>query len=129
MSDHTEQIQSRMDAARRQMCAAIDQMNLAAAKAALANYRLAESELAIAGRLPEGWPTAYTEDRVLIVPGLVVLDYNWRVGQVLPELPHESHGVHWFRLTTGSFDGTRMTTRHPKGNGQPLTEADLDSGE
>ena len=133
MSDRTDDIQRRLDRADRQMKAAIDMMDLPGAKAALANYRLAKNELDIARQtpdqpaLPEGWPTAYTEDRVLIVPGLVVLDYNWRVGQVTDKMPHESHGVYWFELTTGSFDGTRMTTRHPKGNGKPLTEADLDS--
>jgi len=121
---HNEETQRKLIDAERKIKLAVDLGDLAAAKAALAEFRSIKNGDPI---LPDGWPKCYTEDRVLIVPGLVVLDYNWRVGQVTDELPHESHGVYWFRLTTGTFDGTRMTTRHPKGNGKPLTEADLDS--
>lgn len=135
MSDRTEQIQFRIDAARRQMIVAIDQMNLPAAKAALANYRLANNELAIAEReepsppaLPEVWPEAYTISGDLIVPGLWVLDCNWQVGMVTDKTPDANNGindsiVHWFHLTTGYFDGSRMWSRHPA-TGRRITAPD-----
>jgi hypothetical protein len=63
--------------------------------------------------VPADWPTARTIDNVPVVPGMWVLDYNWRIGQVKATPPHESHGVHWFDLTTGTFDGSRMWARHP----------------
>lgn len=62
---------------------------------------------------PENWPVAYTADGVKVVPGLRVLDYNYRVSTVTDRKPHESHGVYWFATTGGDFDGSRMLANHP----------------
>lgn len=67
------------------------------------------------------WPKAYTHNGTLIVPGLVVLDYNWRVSTVTDEAPHLSHGVYWFTTDGGLFDGSRMTTRDPN-TGKKVTK-------
>jgi len=59
--------------------------------------------------LPDGWPIAYTDNGVKIVPGLAVLDYNRRETTVSANPPHESHGVWWFDTENGGmFDGSRL---------------------
>lgn len=55
------------------------------------------------------WPEARTDNGVLIVPGLHVRDYNWRVTTVSDKPPHMSHGVAWFYTANGGmFDGSRL---------------------
>jgi hypothetical protein len=70
--------------------------------------------------LPDGWPIAYTDNGVKIVPGLRVLDYNrretvvgdrfhianptWSDGQ-----PVAGTGIAWFYTENGgTFDGSRL---------------------
>lgn len=66
----------------------------------------------MATELPEGWPEAYTSDGTLIVPGLKVKDYNWRIS-VVKDTWHMANGINdtripWFDTTGGMFDGSRM---------------------
>jgi hypothetical protein len=75
--------------------------------------------------LPDGWPVARTIDGVLVVPGLWVLDYNYRIGQVTAEKPDMNNGLNdtlipWFTLTTGYFDGSRMWAYDPN-SGRRIT--------
>lgn len=62
--------------------------------------------------LPAGWPLARTSDGTIIVPGLKVLDYNWRES-VVGTTWHMANGINdtripWFDTTGGMFDGSRM---------------------
>jgi hypothetical protein len=73
--------------------------------------------------LPEGWPTAYTSDGVLIVPGLRVRDYDYRDTVVTSRKPimdggewdeendclKAGTGTPWFACANGKdFDGSRL---------------------
>ena len=66
------------------------------------------------GRPPKGWPEAYTDNGVLIVPGLRVRDYNWRETTVARVMPTMENGVGdtlvpWFSTANGGmFDGSRL---------------------
>ena len=63
------------------------------------------------------WPLAYTINRVRIVPGLRVRDYNWRETTVTDARPsldgpraHLGEGTPWFTTANGGFfDGSRLT--------------------
>lgn len=66
--------------------------------------------------LPKAWPTARTLDGVVVVPGLVVIDYDMRVGTVSAEQWHiASDGTPWFRVDPQNkdFDGGRMWVADP----------------
>ena len=61
---------------------------------------------------PDDWPVAYTDNGVLIVPGLRVLDYNRRES-VVGDTFHMANGINdtripWFDTTGGMFDGSRL---------------------
>jgi len=60
------------------------------------------------------WPLAYTQNRVRIVPGLKVRDYNYAETTVTDARPHLDGPLGtvrtpWFRTANGgSFDGSRL---------------------
>lgn len=61
------------------------------------------------------WPLAYTANRVRIVPGLRVRDYDYRETTVTDRAPHldgplGTTRTPWFRTANGGmFDGSRLT--------------------
>lgn len=63
------------------------------------------------------WPTAYTRDGVLIVPGLPVTDYDRRATVVSDRKPYSDGAwghsvVPWFYTENGGmFDGSRLEYR------------------
>jgi hypothetical protein len=67
-----------------------------------------------AAGLPDGWPQAFTDNGVRIVPGLRVRDYNWRETTVTDERPHMGNApgggtIPWFTTANGGmFDGSRL---------------------
>jgi len=59
-----------------------------------------------------GWPEAKTIDGVEVTKGLAVWDYNLNPCTVVG-VQSVSHGVTWFKTSTGMFDGSRMWVHHP----------------
>lgn len=53
-----------------------------------------------------------TLDRVEVVPGLCIWNYNLDLDMVIA-FDHKSHGQNWWRTERGVFDAQRMWVRHP----------------
>jgi len=61
-----------------------------------------------------------TLDRVLVVEGLAIWNYDYRLDRVV-SFSHESHGQRWWNCEHGLFDASRMWVRHPD-TGQPAAD-------
>jgi len=69
---------------------------------------------------PDNWPVARTSDGVLIIPGLIVRDYNYNITTVTDRKPDMDNGNPWFfTANNGYFDGSRLTANDPR-TGKPF---------